>query len=209
MAYSAPKVFAESYTCPHCNTVARQEWWSRAWNGENYGVGQGSLHVATCHHCRTSSVWVDDVMYYPESTTAPAPNTDMPARVLDLYEEAASIADKSPRGAAALLRLAIQVLCKELGESGENINSDIGNLVAKGLKPTVQQALDVVRVTGNDAVHPGQIDTDDPNTVQTLFRLVNIIIEYMITMPGEVSGLFNDLPPDKLKGIADRDKPKT
>jgi hypothetical protein len=98
------------------------------------------------------------------------------------------------------------VLCKELGEIGNNINADIGNLVKKGLPVIVQQSLDIVRVTGNDAVHPGQIDTDNPNTVEQLFDLVNIIIEYMIALPKRVGGIYTSLPADKVKGITDRDK---
>jgi hypothetical protein len=38
----------------------------------------------------------------------------------------------------------------------------------------VQQSLDIVRVIGNDAVHPGQIDlTDDIETATKLFVLIN------------------------------------
>jgi hypothetical protein len=70
-------------------------------------------------------------MVYPDTGRAPQPNTDLPAPVKEIYLEAASIAPKSSRGAAALLRLAIQVLCKELGEGGENINKDIGDLVRR------------------------------------------------------------------------------
>jgi hypothetical protein len=63
----------------------------------------------------------------------------------------------SPRGAAVLLRLAIHKLCKHLGESGENLYDDIASLVEKGLSPTIQKYLDVVRVIGNEAVHHGNI----------------------------------------------------
>ena len=63
-----------------------------------------------------------------------------------------------------------------------------------------------MRVTGNDAVHPGQIDTDDSETVKQLFDLTNIIVEYMIALPKRVSGLYASLPTDKLKGIENRDK---
>jgi hypothetical protein len=55
-------------------------------------------------------------MVNPDTGTAPQPNTDLPESMKRIYTEAASISNKSPRGAAALLRLAVQVLCKELGE---------------------------------------------------------------------------------------------
>lgn len=144
-------------------------------------------------------------MYYPDTGNAPFPNSEMPVTVLKLYNEASAISSKSPRGAAALLRLSIQVLCKELGEKGENINTDIGILVKKGLPVIVQQSLDIVRVTGNDAVHPGQIDIDNQETVTQLFDLVNIIIEYMISLPNKVSGIYKNLPSDKKNGINIRD----
>ncbi len=207
MKYIQPQVFSTSFTCPHCGAIAKQDWWMRRWYGDNPNQNREShpLRVGTCHHCQKTTLWVEDKMYFPDSGNAPFPNPEMPESVLKLYMEAAAISSKSPRGAAALLRLSIQVLCQELGEPGKNINTDIGNLVKKGLPLIVQQSLDIVRVTGNDAVHPGQIDTDNPETVGQLFDLVNIIIEYMIALPKKVSGIYSSLPSDKVKGINDRD----
>ena len=87
----------------------------------------------------------------------------MPNSVKQLYNEAALISNKSPRAACALLRLAVDKLCLELGETDRDINKNIGALVKRGLSQDVQQALDIVRVVGNKAVHPGQIafDVDD------------------------------------------------
>ena len=144
-------------------------------------------------------------MLYPCIGTAPQPNSDMPESVRKIYLEAASIMTKSPRGAAGLLRLAIQVLCSELGESGSNINADIASLVSKGLPDAVQQSLDVVRVTGNNAVHPGQIDTDDIAVVSNLYGLINVIIEYMISLPNRVSGMYSALPQSSRDAIDRRD----
>lgn len=207
MKYIQPEVYANSFTCPHCGAIAKQDWWHRAWDSRNLpNEVHNSIRVGRCQHCNESSLWVNKKMYYPDTGNAPFPNPEMPESVLKLYREASAIHTKSPRGAAALLRLSIQVLCKELGEQGKNINTDIGNLVKKGLPSIVQQSLDIVRVTGNDAVHPGQIDTDDPNTVGQLFDLVNVIVEYMIALPKKVSGIYQGLPTDKMKGIQDRDK---
>ena len=141
-------------------------------------------------------------MFYPETGSAPFPNPEMPESVKKLYLEAASIMNKSPKGAAALLRLSIQILCKELGEEGKNINTDIKDLVKKGLPEIVQKSLDIVRVTGNDAVHPGQIDTDDIKIVNKLFELINVII----ALPKQVSSLYDTLPESKRDGITKRDQ---
>ena len=97
------------------------------------------------------------------------------------------------------------MLCSELGESGNNINADIASLVSKGLPDAVQQSLDVVRVTGNNAVHPGQIDTDDIEVVSNLYGLINVIIEYMISLPNRVSGMYSALPQSSRDAIERRD----
>lgn len=94
----------------------------------------------------------------------------------------------------------------ELGGKGEKINDDIAELVKKGLPATVQQALDVVRVVGNNAVHPGQIDLDDsPEIAGSLFGLINFIVEKMIAEPKKIGELFNGLPSSAKAGIAKRD----
>ena len=207
MKYIRPEVFLKSFTCPHCAAIAQQTWWSRGFDSNNYtDKYTNEIRVGTCQHCQESTLWVREDMVYPNNGNAPSPNEDMPLSVKQFYLEAASIYQKSPRGSAALLRLGIQLLCKELGESGTNINNDIKHLVAKGLPSIVQKSLDIVRVTGNEAVHPGQIDTDDPNIVASLFELTNIVVQYMITLPKQVGSIYESLPTDKVEAIANRDK---
>jgi hypothetical protein len=207
MKFIEPKVSSGSFTCPHCNVISQQRWWHRNWQGgTDSNDSNNILRVGLCVHCQKNTVWIEGRMYFPDNGNAPPCNSETPAQVKRIYDEAAAIYSKSPRGAAALLRLAIQVLCRELGETGKNINDDIASLVKKGLPTIVQQSLDIVRVTGNDAVHPGQIDTDNVDTVTNLFQLVNIIVEYMIDLPKKVSGIYSQLPPDKVEGIKNRDK---
>jgi len=146
-------------------------------------------------------------MIYPNSGNAPPPNPDLPEEIKVDYEEARSIASLSPRSSAALLRLVIQKLCKELGEKGKNINEDIANLVKKGLPDRIKKSLDIVRVIGNEAVHPGQIDLkDEIETVERLFELVNLIVEDRITQPKHIDQLYEKLPENKRKAIEERDK---
>jgi hypothetical protein len=93
-----------------------------------------------------------------------------------------------------------------LGEKGKDLNTDIGKLVGKGLDPIIQQALDVVRVIGNNAVHPGKIDlNDNPETASKLFGLVNIIVTTMITARIQIGEMFDDLSDSAKAAIEKRD----
>jgi hypothetical protein len=130
----------------------------------------------------------------------------MPRDVQGDFEEARAIVTRSPRGACALLRFAVQKLCGELGESGANIDKDIANLVDKGLDIEVQQALDSLRVIGNNAVHPGEMDlTDDTDTATALFSLLNFIVEDRIAQPKKRKAIFDKLPEGAKAAIRKRD----
>ncbi|WP_322891383.1 MULTISPECIES: DUF4145 domain-containing protein [unclassified Yoonia] len=133
----------------------------------------------------------------------------MPEEIQRDYEEASSILDKSPRGAAALLRLCIDKLCGQLGDPKASINENIKKLVADGLDERTQKALDAVRVIGNNALHPGQIDiTDDRAMAASLFRLLNLIVEKLISEPKVIDEIYSGLPQGALEAIEKRDRKK-
>lgn len=202
--YTTPTFDRTAFNCPHCGAYSNH-YWSIAHTQNNAQIK--NFKYSQCLHCNNNILWLDKKIIFPDNGNAPMANNDLPLDIKIDYEEARAILNKSPRGSAALLRLSIQKLCKHLGESGKDINKDIGNLVKKGLPLKVQQALDIVRVIGNDSVHPGQINlTDDIETATKLFALINLIVEVMITQPNEVNKLFNSLPQNKLNGIKDRDR---
>ncbi|MEY4354506.1 MAG: hypothetical protein RLZZ609_2747 [Cyanobacteriota bacterium] len=162
--------------------------------------------ISTCFNCKRIGIWAHDRLVFPAMKMGPLPNADLPPEIRSDVEEARGIVELSPRGAAALLRLAIQKLCAYLGERGKNIDDDIASLVKKGLNPLVQQSLDVVRVIGNEAVHPGVIDLrDDRASAERLFDLVNIVAEQMITHPKSVREMYEKLPSSKIDAIQRRD----
>ena len=199
------------FNCPHCRAIAPQRW--------AYFVGYPGQHgqleripdisAAKCGHCSELSLWFRGEMFYPGDVGAniDPPNADLRRDIQEDYIEASRIVKESPRGAAALLRLCVQKLCGQLGEDESDLNAAIGNLVKKNLPIKIQQALDIVRVIGNNAVHPGQIDLkDDTETAMKLFELVNIIADNRITEPKKIAELYESLPPTSRDQIEKRDQ---
>lgn len=169
-----------------------------------------NISVSRCYTCGKPSIWLHDGLLYPPVMTGPSPNPDLSEDVLHDYEEARKILDLSPRGAAALLRLAIEKICLELGAEGNGIDKQIAYLVSKGLPEAVQQALDTVRVIGNEAIHPGQLNLrDDRETASQLFGLVNFIAEDRITRPKQISALYSMIPEGKRNAIDARNAQAT
>lgn len=211
MSFVAPSFTAKSFTCPHCGVLARNYKWgynlakpSQDLYPES-NISTAPLKIGVCENCGENCLWVGEHYVYPDRSNAPRPNPDMPVEVQADYQEAASIYNKSPRGAAALLRLAIQKLMVHLGQPGKNINEDIASLVASGLPIQIQQALDVVRVTGNNAVHPGKLDANDSHIAEQLFPLVNVIVEYRISLPARIQEMYDALPDGARSAIEKRD----
>lgn len=145
-------------------------------------------------------------MIVPSEAPVPPVHLDMPTECIEEYNEAREIVARSPRAASALLRLAVQKLMVVLGESGKNINNDIGDLVSKGLPVQVQQALDYCRVVGNHAVHPGEIDLNDtPEIAHNLFEMINFIVEDRVSRPKHIQSLYEKLPSGARGAIEKRD----
>lgn len=168
-----------------------------------------NLNLSKCYNCKALSLWVYDTLIWPTLPFDVLPNADLSEEIKRDFVEASSILPVSARGAAALLRLCVQRLCVQLGEKGKNIDEDIAALVKKGLDVRVQQALDVVRVVGNNAVHPGQIDLrDDRSAAEKLFGLVNLIADIMISQPKHIAEMFGTLPEGARQAISRRDTPK-
>ena len=212
--YTEPNWEKDSFTCPHCNTLSLMQFSRVNYCDMDFFLADkvnnccdSWVGIATCYNCKKKVIWVNNHYVYPDIAAVEA-NPDMPESVKQLYNEAGLIYNKSPRAACALLRLAVDKLCNELGETDRDINNNIGALVKKGLPQSVQQALDVVRVVGNKAVHPGQIafDVDDEATATMLMRLLNMIVDRMITEPNEIDSLYQGLPKSVRESIDKRDK---
>lgn len=204
--YFPPEYGKSSFHCPKFGIKATQYWGPTYYTMGAPGFTRvEGIEFCFCDHCRIPSIWKDQKMIDPLEGGAPLPNNVLPKEIQKDFLEARKIVDASPRGITALLRLVLQKLMIELGEKGKNINDDIVSLVDQGLSPRVQEALDVIRIYGNESVHLGQIDIkDDKGTAIALFKLTNFIAEEMLTKPKEVSELFDSLPESKKEQIQKR-----
>ena len=84
--------------------------WPVEGNG-SFDFGLCNVSVSQCFNCKKVSIWVHDRLEYPRAGGAPPAYPDLADDIRRDYDEASSILDESPRGAAALMRLAIQKLC--------------------------------------------------------------------------------------------------
>lgn len=227
--YFPPKLAKGQFHCPHCGVFAKQRWSHLTASGDVHTVywsgGQvkkessiynttpasGNLPdgivVSICEHCNKLAIWVESMIIYPKKISVAAPNKDLTEDIQKDYLEAARIIEDSPRSAAAILRLALQKLCRFLGEPGKNINDDIASLVRKGLNPSIKKSLDALRITGNNAVHPGELDLyEDHEKVSKLFGLLNFVAEKMISEPKEIEEFYDSLPTKDRQAVDTRDK---
>jgi len=205
------------FHCPHCGVFAKQYWAHiqvRKYRGtssiDNITSFDENLNqkwtISKCEHCDQKVIWLLDDIIYPKSIIVELPNEDLSNEIKKDYLEAANIFNDSARSAAALLRLALQKLCIQLGEKGKNINDDIKSLVAKWLNSQIQKSLDILRITGNNAVHPWEINIEEkPELVLKLFELINFIAEKMISEPKEIENFYEELPDWAKEQIKQRD----
>lgn len=213
-----PTFHGEAFNCPYCGVLAQQFWTDLIGKqpGETGFQGVG-VFMSICLNCEKRAVWAafgpyaEDVkMVKPQVSGGPRPHVDMPPEARADYEEARTIIGSSVRGACGLLRLATEKLVEALQPDGRDLNDRIGKLVAAGLPVMIQQALDSLRVIGNEAVHPGQMDLrDDLDTAIGLFDLLNVIVEDRITRPKHIAQMYAKLPAGKLQGIVNRDTTKS
>jgi uncharacterized protein DUF4145 len=207
--YVPPAFTSENFHCPHCGVHAHHYWYTvyRAAPAQP-PIEVPELRLSICNHCKKHLVWHMKALIYPKASSAPMPSEEMPTDVEADYTEARNLVGDSPRAAAALLRLAVQKLMPHLGEKGKDLDHDIGELVKKGLPEKIKKGFDSLRVIGNNAVHPGQIDLkDDKATATSLFELLNMIVDVTIAQPKRVDEIYAKVPDSAKDAIQKRDRP--
>ena len=228
MSTAAPSLQATAFSCPHCDAFAQQHWWSLGASQRPHPPGilepstdnlririvarglSGSFvkgaFVSQCTHCQGLAIWIRDQMIYPLRGGAPQPNADLPEDIRRDYDEAGSILDLSPRGAggaaAACPREALQT-CRGLQQEPQREYCRDGR---RRPQSRCSKGIDSLRVIGNHAVHPGQIDAlDERASAETMFRFLNIVAAKLISEPKSIEEAYEALPETARAAINKRD----
>jgi hypothetical protein len=225
--YVPPIYGSSSFNCPNCLAFAQQDWYESRYNNQEgqytleaeltttsipiSGLGLNGFRIdnlsamSMCYQCSEVALWIKGKMVHPCSSIAPLPNPDMPEDVMKIYTEAREVFFLSSTASTALLRLALEKLLPKVGAKKAKIDNMIGQLVGNGLPKEVEKALDSLRVIGNEAVHPGTIDIGDNSDVAfALFKLLNVVVDRLITQQKEIDEIYNLIPEEKLNGINNR-----
>lgn len=227
---NAPTHGSPSFDCPHCGAHAQQTWpeavfYRRAGYGDERWI---SVDRSECFTCGNEAIWhrrkvaergalvpggvsyrVDWQIVWPRAQHGEPPHARMPQELLGLYDEAREVAGASPRASAALLRLLTETLLRDIAESPNgNLNDLIGQLVQEQkLDEQTRKIADYLRITGNNAVHPGQIVADDDaqRRASMMFPFVNALVQRLIADPAEIAEIYALLPEGKRQAADRRD----
>jgi hypothetical protein len=147
-------------------------------------------------------------LLYPIAGEAPIPHQDLPNNIKDIYNEANSIQQQSPRAAAALLRLALEMLIEALDKNIPSKHDDLYKKInylyseKRIIDEIIYKMMHSIRILGNENIHPGQIIlSDDKKTSTSLFCLINFIVEKTITIEKMTNTIFNLIPEEKTKNL--------
>jgi len=202
-----------SYACPRCGALTNHLDEDGLGGQEISFDGQKFLTL-TCRGCKQSSLLhrysrmikrengpgsyriYGEKWLYPKQNIFPRPENDMPDIVKELYFEASDIFADSPRGGSALLRLALQHLLRHFGVEEKQLDKAIRKLAEMTqFNENIIRAADTIRITGNNAVHPGELNEADIDGIGSkLFGLLNYLVRQGITEPKNIESIYSQIP---------------
>jgi hypothetical protein len=143
-------------TCPHCGHLATfNQSGTDIDIGDNYICGQRMCSNEKCRgHLFIISKNNELVFQYPP-LRIPFDKENIPISILDTFEEAITChSEKCYVASAIMIRRTLEEVCEERGAKGKDLNERIKDLQSKIVLPKeLLEAMDELRLLGNDAVH--------------------------------------------------------
>ena len=177
--YYQPSYKELAFNCPFCNAYSSQTWYDDLYIKNLFGfeslkkLGR-KIELCRCDYCEGISIWYNSEMIYPDFSGIEPPDNEpndyLSLNIQDDYLEAASILNKSPRGAAAVLQSALRKLIRQLNEKENGLKND-----------KVKKALDAIKSISDDVINSDELHKSDvynnKEKVKDLFKLFNYIAE--------------------------------
>lgn len=150
--------------------------------------------VKICTHCKKITLWENGEMVYPTGT-AIQPSEYIPEAIANVFQEAQSITNLSPRAACALLRVCLEKLAVSAGGQGKDLVTKVESL---GLSPRMKKLADACRITGNEAVHGDYFDLDIPKEeaiadARSLSRFINRLSEEFFGLEADAAEMIEKM----------------
>lgn len=217
--YYPPELNKSEFNCPYCGVYSHQSWYPAIIYGERsddiyyyladmvrtHYKSAGTLSdfsVSECSHCHQLAIWLNDKMLVPRTISVPPPSELLPEKIKELYNEAGTILNDSPRAAGALIRLALELLLKQVNNNDQKLYDNIDVLIKKGVPEEIIKAMTLLRHSGNEMLHAGEISIiESRDQVLFLFELFNMIAEDLIERPKRLNEAYNRIPESIRKDV--------
>ena len=209
-----PEFSLKAFTCPHCgyNSQFVDQLIPKLYKGRKMVDMQSLIGryvgpdeffeffddeeylVKVCTHCGKIALWEKCKMVYPYGTSI-QPSEYMPNAIANVFQEAQSITNLSPRAACALLRSCLEKLVDQAGGVGDRLAHKIEDL---RLSPRMKKLADACRLTGNEAVHGNYFDLDIPKEeaiadAWALSRFINRLSDDFFGLDADASEIIEKM----------------
>ena len=196
------------HTCFHCgntgkmNYIGKSGWEQEETHSDKYGHVWGRFiiehedwFVFECPVCQKPvimSEYVFDVagtpperkIEYPIIAVSPE---GVPPEIYSAYESAVKTKGIDYSICLLSLRRVLEMICKEKGAVGRDLEKKIDDLIDKKVLPTmIGDACWIIRQMGNDAAHADKVDVYTYD-VEQVIGYVAAIIDYLYSMPYRVN----------------------
>lgn len=206
--------------CGHCgNTTAMSCLYEKEFQGSFYHPDPMHTEVTThtiykmllCPVCRRISLikcYWDSLMeeFTPEeledeiSILYPTPINDypeVPTKVNRAFQVALRSRYLDPTLCMVALRRTLEMICKDKGFNGGNLNAKLKSMTESGLLPSVfNEASHIMRKLGNAAAHGDDIEYSDAQAEEAIMFMENII-NYIYVIPEKINRIQSKYSTEK------------
>jgi hypothetical protein len=113
--------------------------------------------------------------------------TNVPENVNDAFSSALKVNYIDNVICLMALRRTLEIICKDQGAEGSNLQKKILDLTEKCIFPKIiNEASDVLRILGNEAAHGDNVKYDE-RIIKEMINFTQIIIEYVYVIPYRIN----------------------